>query len=311
MKTIDKISIVDIRNLSDNVKIEARGASPERLIELNNRLQYLDLIVTISIDMRILTSNTQITGLNILAYLPNIQSLRLNAVLTEPVNEMDVFKTLSKLKELAVYGYFKKNISFEPIEHLINLKKLLFENGLSKKQQLIIEKFSSLTSLSVSDLDLMSFPINKNLKQLTIFRKLSYASDIFRVFPNIVELDLENCKEIVDFSFIANFQKLKSLTFRYMKQLESFPNIHKLAKLKSISLINMSNLRNIDLIWENIDLIELMVTEIKFLKIEDFYRLKEFKSLKTVYLTFKDQKENKKAQEFVLENNWIYRQPGL
>lgn len=310
MENIDKISIDDIRNLSDNIKIEAKGVSPEKLIELNNRLFYLDLLVTISIDMRISSDETRIAGLNVLELLPNVQRLKLNAVLTEPVTEIKVFKSLFKLYELTIYGYFKKNLSLEPIEHL-NLRDLNLENGLSKKQQLIIEKFNNLNSLSVSDLNLDSFPINENVKRLRIYKRLLNSQNIFRNFPNISTLDLENCKEIVEFSFIANIENLQNITFRNMKNLEKFPKVHKHAKINSISLINLPNLSDINLLWQNDYLTEFMATGITSLNIEDFYGLKKLKSLKTVYITFKDVKESKKAEEFILENNWKYRQPGI
>lgn len=313
LNTLSKDDLVQLQYEKGevNITIEKKGANKALLEILNEVLAKKDIAINLVIDNREHSDDENAKGLDIAACLPNLKRLSMQAVLTVAIESIEQLAMVEEITQLKIYGFIKNGISLQPIERFQNITTFELENGLNKKQQKIIDSYSSLESLQVSELTLSSFTRKEKLTKLRIHKNLIDADRLAEVMPGLRFLSLEGCKKISDFTFISSLKQVTELSIRHIKHISDLPDFNNPSIMKTVNFINSPNIKNIDSIFACTGLTGFMATELSKLNTADFNRLSELKNLKNVYITFKDKAENDRIQEFVERNGWEYRQPGL
>ncbi|BCF88757.1 MULTISPECIES: hypothetical protein [Paraburkholderia] len=311
---LDKLAIDEIRNLplsNISVKIERFGASINILNALNSRLAYSQVPIVLSIDGREQSSETTLVGLDIFQVLCWAGDISMNAVLTLPVQSIEQLSKVRDITRLRLRGYFDKKIDLGVIEKFSNLVELEFELGVNKKQLEVINKCKKLQTLAVARLDLNGLFRNENINKLRVGQLLSNSRLLVDKTPNLVEIDLEKCKDQGNFAFISELPNISSLTFRYVKSMRNMCMTKNPKKLKTLQFIGASALESVGSLEQADELENLLMTDLENVEVDDFFVLKKLKSLKCAYVTFKDPKKNAKVKKFIEDEGWLYQQPGL
>lgn len=247
--------------------------------------------------------------LQILKKLTNVKQLDI-FVSDGEISSLSEIGFINDLQVLKLRKYFKKGIALNDIKKFSNLKHFELENGLNTKQHSFVDKLEKLETFATFDFDLEKISTKKSLKNLRIYRKILNFEKIVDVFPNLTSLYLEKCKDL-DLSYIGQLPHIQEVWLRYMPLVSAIPEFINPGNIKLFQTTHLPKLADVSEIFKMSNLESLMMTDLSLLKADDFSILSELPNLKTVYITFKEPKENLKFFEFCQRNNWIYKQPAL
>lgn len=308
---LNSVSDSELNNLDKTInnydRIYIENSAEELILDkVNTVLSKHDIPVLLWIDEHLKNYSG---NLHILRSLANIKQLDIFVAAGE-ISSLSDISFIKDLQVLKLRKNFKKGISLNDLKKFSRLKHFELENGLTSKQHSFIDELTSLKTCAVFDLDLDKIIPKLTLKMLRIYRKLLSCEKIMEVFPNLTSLYLEKCKDM-DLSYIGQLPHIQEVWLRYMPLVSAIPEFINPGNIKLFQTTHLPKLADVSEIFKMSNLESLMMTDLTLLKADDFSRLSELPNLKTVYITFKEPKENLKFFEFCQRNNWIYKQPAL
>ena len=244
-----------------HVTIEKKGASKALLKILNEVLAKKDISINLVIDMEY-SADENAKGLDIVAFLPYLKWLSMQAVLTFAIESIEQLAIIEEITQLKIYGFIKNGICLQPIERFHNITTFELGNGINKKQQKIIDSYSLLESLQVSELTLSSFARKGKLTKLRIHKNLIDADQLVEVMSGLRFLSLEGCKKISDFTFISSLKQVTEISIRHIKHISDLPDFNNPSIMKAVNFIISLNIKNIDSIFACTGLTGFMATEL-------------------------------------------------
>jgi len=296
--------------LQESEEIYIKNSAAVSILKTVNTFLYdNDRPVVLNIEV-ISDSQLEFLSLNILQHLSNIKQLDIYITMGE-INDIGTVNFLNSLEKLRLRRYFKKGLNIDFLIKYSSLKFFELENGLNKRQHVVLNKLPHLETLRVSNLDLKLIETSEKLKSLRIYKQIDHIALLSSKFPELTSLYLEKCIKTDDFTSIGNLKNLKSVWLRYMKNIEVIPAFVNYDTIQLFQTTSLPKLKEIESVFYMKNLKGLMMTDLEQLKAADFKKLTNLKSLEAVYITFKDKAENENMRIFIENNNWTYKQPGL
>lgn len=168
--------------------------------------------------------------------LSNLKVLNLDLRTVKKTADLSHIKDLTNLEELYLAGKFKKNslqLNYEKLK--VFSPHSAFDNfgELSKLKHLEVLQLFSQKVTSLEGVDTITTLKKVMLHQLKI-EDQETLSPVFRL-PNLEQLSIAYAKNIIDFFFIQNESRLKSLYLWSLNGLESIQGIEKLVALETYS----------------------------------------------------------------------------
>lgn len=215
---------------------------------------------------------------------------------------LENFKYLKELEEFILLGVYKKSLDLTPLlKFKDSIKRITIENGLTKKQQGIINQCTNIQNLKVKELDLSSFEPKEKLIGLEVNSNLYQMSLVPTKFPKLESLRLQGCRSSMDVPSLNTMTSLKMLDLFWIYSIEDFPDLTNLIDLRELRC-TLPNLKNLDSLWELIPLEylqKLSICELKNLEPHDFTKISDFKSLKKAYITWKDLQKHEEIKNLI------------
>lgn len=146
------------------------------------------------------------------------------------------------------------------------------------------------------------------MRKLAICSKLINGEYLPDKFPNLEYLYLKRQTKCSDFSWISKLVTLKRLYLHWIFSFETLPDLSKLSNLELLELAGCPNLRyGIDCIKSLPKLYRFVATELTCITTDELERtLSHLKTLKSVYIYFRNNNtENKAMEKLMKKYNWV------
>lgn len=124
------------------------------------------------------------------------------------------------------------------------LKNIVFEEKLTKKQHLTLEKMENLEYAKLKGLDasLFSNPFI-NITELVLY-SVQNMETFEVIFPNIKRITIYDSNKVKSIDFLIKLKKLEFLNIIGMNSVVQIPDLSNLEKLDSLSYMNMKRVEN-------------------------------------------------------------------
>ncbi|GET46845.1 hypothetical protein [Capnocytophaga felis] len=216
----------------------------------------------------------------------NCKRLCIHASCEIQLNSLDFLSNFNTLESLELTSdYTNKNLSFNPIGHICDLKNFTFISGLSKQYSFLNQQ-KDLKSLYVGSIDFEFVTNKENLTDLLVQRTLKSEHLLPEKCPNLEKLHLYGCSRLKNHSFLSNLAKIKNINVSYNSYITEFPKIQNPELVKTIEMFTCPNFSSIDSLLPFKNLEKLVLTSHDKplqVPIQDFEKLTQLKKLKTVY----------------------------
>lgn len=304
---LDNVSLNDLKKIDTNKNYSFVVYSKVSVVVLEFLNKFLAnapkafLSFNCCIDNEKLSS--YIYNLDVLKYLTNATHIYLFPKDHKTdLNSLDNLKYLDRLDEFLIQGVYKKTLDLTPIlKFKDSITRIEVESGLTKKQQSIINQCTCLEILKVKELDLDSFDPKEKLLTLEVRSNLRQMCLVSTKFRNLESLRIQGCKSSLDIPALNTMISLKELDLFWIYQIDSFPNLTKLKNLTKLRC-TLPNLQNLENLWKLKDLEYLeaiSICEQKYLEPKDFAEIRDFKSLKKAYITWKDLQKHEEIKSLI------------
>ncbi|WP_268847348.1 hypothetical protein [Flavobacterium aestivum] len=300
---IDNIGVNDLKTklnqiLEDKIIAIEKGCQEQVLIEANKYISGKEIKLVLVCDSNKASTDVLIRNLDVLNYLSNISNL---VILSNSSKELEEIKNVQNITDLVSFklsGYYNKNIDVEVISKFSNIKIFEIEALSDGKKYKLLENFN-LEKLAIEKLDLSKVEANINLKHLKISKELISENLLIEKFPNIVNIELVNCKKIIDFSFLSNLMHLENIIINNTS-IEKFPELSN--KVTKVQLLTNKKLKDIQAIFKLNNLNKIAITD-SVVNFEDIIKLSKSDFI-NFYFRSKLKVENDDFEKIAIENNF-------
>lgn len=290
----------------------AQGYTVDQLQSINKLLIMNDCQICINCDLGVCKEDEDlIYNLNIIEFLSNVRHLIVsNLSHKAELDSIDFVQYTPLLQSLSFLGLIKRSISLQSLQELKCLDTLNFGDYLeiNNKQLAVINSLTNLRELKVKKIDASSLNPNLNMRKLAICSKLINGECLPDKFPNLEYLYLKRQTKCSDFSWISKLVTLKRLYLHWIFSFETLPDLSKLSNLELLELAGCPNLRyGIDCIKSLPKLYRFVATELTCITTDELERtLSHLKTLKSVYIYFRNNNtENKAMEKLMKKYNWV------
>lgn len=300
---IDNLEIDDLKNkfnsiLEKKIILIEKGCKKEFLIALNVQIINKEIKLVLVCDYNKSGDNSLIRNLDVLEYLTNINGIDVLSNSSRELEELNNIQKILDLESFALFGFYSKNINIEVLNKFNNLKIFEIEGLNDIKKYKLLENFK-LEKLAIEKLDLAKVQLNKNLKYLKISKELVNEKLLVEKYPNISNIELVNCKKIVDFSFLTDLVHLENIIINNTN-MEVFPNVS--AKVYKIQLLTNKKLNNIEAVFRLNNLVKIAITD-SAVNFEQILKLSKL-NLINFYFRSKSRVENDAFEKIALERDF-------
>lgn len=271
--------------------------------------QYLrkngQITLVLVVDPGLAAKDGYFSNLDIIAQLDNFRYIKLLCSGGQPLESLEPLRGAATLEMLRLNGFYKKNISLEPLLASKNIRVLELEYGLADKQQAaVVNQLTGLQELKVSSLDAGQMKSNYALTDLTVTNTLKQAAMLAEVYPNISRFSISYAKGIESFDFLSSFEKLEELSFGYTKKIDHLPVIKNPQNIRSLAFLHTSAWTDLRQVFSYENLESLVVTEFTGIPVSEVSMLGELKKLERVVLHFKKEADQQQFEEIAGKYGW-------
>lgn len=300
---IDNLEIDDLKNkfnsiLEKRIILIEKGCKKEFLIALNEQIRNKEIKLVLVCDYNKTGENSLIRNLEVLKYLTNINGIDILSNSSKELEEINNVQNITDLKSFALFGFYNKNINIEILNKFNNLKTFEIEALSDNKKYKLLENFN-LEKLAIEKLDLAKVQVNENLKSLKISKELINEKSLGEKYPNISNIELVNCKKIVDFSFLTDLMHLETIIINNTN-IKVFPEVSN--NVTKIQLLTNKKLNDIKTIFKLSSLNKIAFTD-SVVNFEDIIKLSKFNFI-NFYFRSKSRTENDAFEKIAIERNF-------
>lgn len=300
---IDNLEIEDLKNkfnliLEKKIILIEKGCKKEFLISLNEQIKNKDIKLVLVCDYNKTTENSLTRNFDVLEYLTNINGIDVLSNSSKELEKLDNIEEILDLKSFALFGFYNKNINIEILNKFKNLKIFEIEVLNDTKKYKLLENFN-LEKLAIEKLDLAKVEVNTNLKYLKISKELINEKLLLEKYPNIVDIELVNCKKIIDFSFLTDLLRLETIIINNTN-IEVFPKVSN--TVTKIQLLTNKKLNNIETIFKLRNLSKIAITD-SDVNFEEIIKLSKFNFI-NFYFRSKSRSENDAFEKIAIERDF-------
>jgi len=300
---IDNLEIDDLKNkfnsiLEKRIILIEKGCKKEFLIALNEQIRNKEIKLVLVCDYNKTAENSLIRNLEVLEYLTNVNGVDVLSNSSKELEQINNVQNISDLKSFALFGFYNKNINIEVLNKFKNLKIFEIEGLSDGKKYKLLENFN-LEKLAIEKLDLAKVEVNKNLKHLKISKELINEKLLVEKYPNIVNIELVNCKKIIDFSFLTDLTHLQTIIINNTN-IEVFPEVS--SNVTKIQLLTNKKLKDIEMIFKLSNLSKIAITD-SSVNFEDIIKLSKLNFI-NFYFRSKSRTENDAFEKIAIERDF-------
>lgn len=300
---IDNIEINDLKNnlnriLSDKIIAIEKGCKEEVLVELNNQIEGKNIKLVLVCDSNKVSTDILKRNLDVLNYLNNISSISILSNSSKELEEINYVKNITELNSFKISGFYNKNINIEILNKFNNLKTFEIEALSDSKKYKLLENFN-LEKLAIEKLDLAKVELNQDLKHLKISKELINEKLLVEKYPNIVNIELVNCKKIIDFSFLTDLIYLETIIINNTN-IEVFPEVSN--TVTKIQLLTNKKLNNIETVFKLPNLSKIAITD-SDVNFEEIIKLSKLNFI-NFYFRSKSRVENDAFEKIAIEKDF-------
>ncbi|MDW8852412.1 hypothetical protein SD960_20085 [Flavobacterium sp. MMLR14_040] len=259
---IDNIEITDLKTnlnriLSDKIIAIEKGCKEEVLLELNSQIKGKEIKLVLVCDSNKVSTDILKRNLDVLNYLNNINSISILSNSSKELEEINNVQNITDLNSFKLSGFYNKNINIEVLNKFKNLKVFEIEALSDSKKYKLLDNFN-LEKLAIEKLDLAKVEVNPNLKHFKISKELINEKLLAEKYPSIVNVELVNCKKIIDFSFLTDLTRLETIIINNTN-IEVFPKVSN--SVTKIQLLTNKKLKDIEVIFKLSNLSKIAITD--------------------------------------------------
>lgn len=300
---VDNIEITDLKNnlnriLSDKIIAIEKGCKEEVLVELNSQIEGEFIKLVLVCDSNKLSTSVLKRNLDVLNYLNNINGISILSNSSKELEEINNVQNITDLNSFKISGFYNKNINIEVLNKFKNLKIFEIEGLSDSKKYKLLENFN-LEKLAIEKLDLAKVEVNPNLKHLKISKELINEKLLVEKYPNIVNVELVNCKKIIDFSFLTDLTHLQTIIINNTN-IEVFPEVS--SNVTKIQLLTNKKLKDIEMIFKLSNLSKIAITD-SAVNFEDIIKLSKLNFI-NFYFRSKSRTENDAFEKIAIERDF-------
>lgn len=300
---IDNLDIDDLKNkfnsiLEKKIILIEKGCKKEFLIDLNEQIRHKEIKLVLVCDNNKTGENSLIRNLRVLEYLNNINGIDILSNSSKELEEINNVQNIIDLKSFALFGFYNKNINVEILNKFKNLKIFEIEGLSDGKKYKLLENFN-LEKLAIEKLDLAKVEVNPNLKHLKISKELINEKLLVEKYPKIIDIELVNCKKIIDFSFLTDLKHLETIIINNTN-IEVFPEVS--SNVTKIQLLTNKKLKDIEMIFKLSNLSKIAITD-SAVNFEDIIKLSKFNFI-NFYFRSKSRVENDAFEKIAIERDF-------
>jgi hypothetical protein len=305
----NKLSVSDLEAIDGR---RVLSVSIENVIEkdkLNEIARMLDensdIKIVVILDPAVTGSPDKLTNLQIVQALEKVTRLALLALSTHRLQNIDLLSGLTKLESFELKGFYRKDISLQPIRQATGLRELELEYGLSGRKQVeFVNNLGRLERLKVATLDLGQLTPNKHMIDLSVTNTLKQQHKLSALFPNLISFECYYARGIEAFDFLADLPVLQHLSIGYTKKLVKVPALANPLGLKSLCLVNTPEFADMEDILALHNLTLLQITEPVKIPAAAFERLQQLTKLSEVYVVFNNEEDDSKFAVLAEKRGW-------
>lgn len=300
---IDNLEIDDLKNkfnsiLEKRIILIEKGCKKEFLIALNEQIINKEIKLVLVCDNNKTGENSLIRNLEVLEYLNNINGIDILSNSSKELEQINNVQNITDLKSFALFGFYNKNINIDILNKFKNLKIFEIEGLSDGKKYKLLENFN-LEKLAIEKLDLSKVQVNPNLKHLKISKELINEKLLVEKYPNIVNIELVNCKKIVDFSFLTDLMHLETIIINNTN-IEVFPELSN--TVTKVQLLTNKKLNDIKTIFKLSNLSKIAITD-SDVNFEEIIKLSKLNFI-NFYFRSKSRVENDAFEKITIERDF-------
>ncbi|RPD90073.1 hypothetical protein EGM88_15760 [Aureibaculum marinum] len=176
--------------------------------------------------------------------LVDIEHIEFHLITSPRLDNIDGISNFKSLRTIEFHYIYKRSIDLTELLQCNQLKNIVFEEKLTKKQHLTLEKMENLEYAKLKGLDasLFSNPFI-NITELVLY-SVQNMETFEVIFPNIKRITIYDSNKVKSIDFLIKLKKLEFLNIIGMNSVVQIPDLSNLEKLDSLSYMNMKRVEN-------------------------------------------------------------------
>jgi len=239
---------------------------------------------------------TALTDFKFLKLMTNIESLHIDNFQIKSFEGID---NLINLKRLILYDTKSKSISLKPISNLTELTYLYISGH--KKDIESISGLNKINDLTLRSITVENLNILRNFEQLEKLHVLLGGTKNYEAIidlPKLRHFELWHVQKLADIEFISNLKRLEYLQISSLRNIVSLPKFTHNLHLVKLVLENLKGLDDISTLRNLKNLEEFWFIGANNLTPEQFKVVQQCPKLKMASVGFGSEKKNNELQEF-------------